>query len=236
MQEDPLKDKADPKTGLYDKDQFVHYLTHCKSEKIPFAVFILNICNVKRVNQKHGWAIGDIFIGKAITLAKSWFDDPDSKVFRTFGDKLHVVKTNCDHKGANAVRASLNAHQNKERIRYKDIKETIHISIGYAATDVTPYADLVRQADASEKLDRVLWYREHPEEEYDRYHNITDMPHSSATLMMATNHEAEILERILRNKLLKARSLVDEIDRNKVSEAVKLDLLALRDEITKKVS
>ncbi len=236
MHEDPLKDKADPKTGLYDKDQFVHYLTHCKSEGILFSVFLLNICNVKRVNQKHGWAIGDVFIGKAITLAKSWFNDPECKVFRTFGDKLHVVKVNCNNRQANTIRANLNAHQNKERIRYQDINETIHISIGYAATDVTPYAELVRQADSSEKLDRVLWYREHPEEEYDRYHNITDMPHSSATLMMAANHEEEILERILRNKLLKARSLVDEIDKDEVSEAVKSDLLALREEINKKVS
>jgi diguanylate cyclase (GGDEF)-like protein len=164
-----LEEKAntDPLTGLYNRA----YIDNAISEEIEklnrfnihFAVVMIDVNGLKKINDFHGHAAGDqllLAVGKQLKRSVRNTD----LVSRTGGDEFIILLTGTSDDGAH------NYIERLDKLYFADffieisdqVKHQVTVSMGVAGTDKFLPEDLIRTADRFMYDDKKAFYSRNP--------------------------------------------------------------------------
>ena len=145
----------DDLTGLYNRRYLMDSLHRLDSKRnLPFTIMILDLNELKSVNDAFGHAGGDLLIQKTAEFLESIFRQSDI-IARSGGDEFCVL---LPQTGARTARSIVDRIKSLSST-YEPGPEQISISVGYAVkTDAREDIHAVmRQADASMYQDKELY-------------------------------------------------------------------------------
>jgi len=134
----------DPLTGLYNRQYFEEELARCRNPRHwPVSVLVIDVDDLKLINDTYGHARGDLVLKKAAEAIKTPFREGDV-VARIGGDEFAVVlprtdqATACDRK--EQILNAVAAETSRGRVVF-------HLSIGTATAAGPDLSQLVDLAD-----------------------------------------------------------------------------------------
>ena len=151
---------TDELTGALSRHAYSETLnTYALPEQLPveFVVFVIDINELKRVNDSLGHSAGDELIRGAVSVIGKVFTE-GSRIYRTGGDEF-VVMTQMRKEEADMMPALLEAEtKNWEGEKVKEM----YLAAGYAQACDHPdlsAEELVREADRAMYAAKSLWYQ-----------------------------------------------------------------------------
>ena len=141
----------DPLTGLYNRrfmeEALKQELARAKRENRPFSVVMLDLDNLKKLNDKHGHVVGDIALQSLAKLLKSQTRAVDV-VCRFGGDEFLIILHNTNEQTAVAQLHKWNELVNKIDVVHEDRHIQISFSAGIASYPAcNNFNDLIHTAD-----------------------------------------------------------------------------------------
>lgn len=117
----------DQLTGLYNRRYFENELERLNSSRrLPIAVVVGDLDNLKKINDNYGHKKGDQYIKKAAQMIKNNFREDDITA-RIGGDEFAVLLPETDYKTALKISSRL-----KSSCEESEIDDNFHISTGCA--------------------------------------------------------------------------------------------------------
>jgi diguanylate cyclase (GGDEF)-like protein len=131
---------TDGVTGLHNniffKKEFMLFFGMAKRYKVPFSLVLVDMDNLKQVNDMYGHAAGDFLLKNFASIARATFRSVDI-VTRYGGDEFAIIIPESDHLQTKVAVDRLRNIINETILNYRDVKEKIvfSISAGVAAYD-----------------------------------------------------------------------------------------------------
>ena len=157
LQEQELKDlsRIDVLTGLANRrsliDNVERLSLQSKREKIMMSVFMIDIDEFKKYNDKFGHTYGDEILRKVAEALKSVVRRPLDVVSRYGGEEFVLVLYECDYNGARLRAKSIVEEIKKLEIFIDDKKHNqLTVSIGYVtfiSSDEYDFDEVIKIAD-----------------------------------------------------------------------------------------
>jgi len=118
-------------TGIYNRAFFEEEISRLsKSRSFPISILIMDMDNLKAINDHHGHQAGDLALQHIAGIVKSCFRS-DDVIARIGGDEIAVLLTGVDAEGAENARTRIqHAILNHNQTRDTDIP--LSVSIGCA--------------------------------------------------------------------------------------------------------
>lgn len=142
-------------TGLYNRTSYNEMIDNIKENHIPTAVVMMDLNNLKFVNDTFGHDDGDEMLVYAASMIKQAFNIPDTTLYRIGGDEFVAFVQGDDY-----INQCENAMQELEKLyrefntttdsRYKIIIASGYdVYDGYEATDKDMLEEIINNADVS---------------------------------------------------------------------------------------
>ena len=168
MRADRLAEQAysDQMTGLYNRTAFEMRVEELKFQTaVDAAIFMVDLNNLKRINDSMGHRAGDLLIRALGDCLKAAFNGVGD-IYRYGGDEFVVICLNCDAEGAAAANDRLQAELESCRRRGQYL---IDVASGYAVRDANhftgmPLMSLFMQADMDMYESKRRYKAAHPQE------------------------------------------------------------------------
>lgn len=143
----------DALTGLNNRGQFDKQLYGCferAEDGPPFALFMLDIDDFKRINDENGHTVGDVALIEAAGILKRALTDTNAFLARYGGDEFAVILYYSEEKQIPALLARI-AQESERWKKSADSPYDLNFSVGYSCYDrhrFANYQDMITAADA----------------------------------------------------------------------------------------
>jgi diguanylate cyclase (GGDEF)-like protein/PAS domain S-box-containing protein len=145
-------------TGIYNRAFFEEEMSRLsRSRYYPFSILVMDMDNLKKINDQYGHQTGDIALQNMANIIKSCFRSEDV-IARIGGDEMAVLLQGLDAQGvANAKERILEAIKAHNQLNPADIQISISIGCGTATmageslTDIFKFADERMYEDKKKK-------------------------------------------------------------------------------------
>lgn len=144
----------DELTGLYNRRYLMDSMNRLDSDRnLPFTIMVLDLNNLKGVNDSFGHASGDLLIQKTAEFLESIFRQSDI-IARTGGDEFCVLLPRTREETASGI---VDRIKNLSKT-YDSGSDQISVSVGYAVKTKSgeDIIDVMRKADANMYKDKEL--------------------------------------------------------------------------------
>ena len=154
------KISLDALTGLNNRGQFDKHIYNCMERadnESPFALFMLDIDDFKRVNDLYGHTAGDAALVAAAQVLKTALGDSNAFLARYGGDEFAVVMYYASRDEVDATLGKIDAAVERYNARADASKFRLVFSVGYVLGDkqrFQNYQDMITAADAQMYLQK----------------------------------------------------------------------------------
>ncbi len=144
----------DPMTGLHNRrfmqEQFSHELARAKRERYPFSVIMMDIDELKFLNDTYGHHVGDLTLKRLADCLKE-FTRANDIACRYGGDEFHIVMSRAKEEDALMRVEEWQQYLVDNPIKIDDTSITVKFSAGIACfpTHGVTIDDLNKNADAA---------------------------------------------------------------------------------------
>lgn len=152
---------TDVMTGTRNKTAYEGFVEEMeeqmKTKQSAFAVIVMDINNLKQMNDLHGHEMGDALIADSAALMKSVFDE--KTLFRIGGDEFVAVLSEDAVSQADTLMAAFRRKIDEFNGTKRRYEEEVHIAAGITEYDRTfdqNYGDVFRRADSLMYQDKKL--------------------------------------------------------------------------------
>ena len=121
-------------TGIYNRAFFEEEMTRLsKSRIIPISILVMDMDNLKAINDQYGHSAGDIALQTIAAIISSCFRSEDV-VARIGGDEIAVLLQSLDENGAKKSKDRIQQEINNHNKLNNSMNIPLSLSIGYATT------------------------------------------------------------------------------------------------------
>lgn len=150
---------TDGLTGLYNRRHFEEIMareeTRAQRYGHPMSMVMVDINNLKRVNDHFGHAKGDVIIQETAQLLRSACRASDV-LARYGGDEFVILLPETPEEGASALASRIREAESQWNLSNLDADLTLDLAIGYASTENgATLVEALSQADANMYEDKV---------------------------------------------------------------------------------
>jgi len=117
---------------IEDSDHLMAKLTKLLSEKKYFYLMVFELANIPKINEDHGWALGNMIIADYITKINNSFITENGGIYRITGLKFAAVLTDPSKLGVIKKEANLRQTYLNYQVEYGSIKLELDVYAGVA--------------------------------------------------------------------------------------------------------
>jgi diguanylate cyclase (GGDEF)-like protein/PAS domain S-box-containing protein len=144
----------DALTGLYNRAFFEGEMTRLQSRQRPVSIIVMDVNDLKRVNDRQGHAAGDELLRLAARALRSAFRGEDT-ISRIGGDEFAVILPQMDEYGV--VKSIERVQRHLDEINREQLDFNVSLAIGGAtALEGENLFDSFKQADLAMYLEKAL--------------------------------------------------------------------------------
>ena len=153
---------TDSLTGLKNYAAYSHIMQKlneklCGNTETNFAVVVMDVNDLKKVNDAHGHKVGDVLLISASALMRNTFQH--SPICRIGGDEFVVILENADYTERDALMAQFKESVRKASFMAGDAVLSISVAMGFAEYQRekhTVFEDVFQQADEAMYANKAL--------------------------------------------------------------------------------
>jgi diguanylate cyclase (GGDEF)-like protein len=159
--------ERDALTGIYNRGHLDKELESAsvrvkQNDKRQFAVILIDIIGLKRINDHYGHTAGDQLICALAEALKATCREQD-KLFRYGGDEFVILCEEDVGLGAPALVRRIEETVKRQKVTLKTdqnmvLEEPLCFSVGIATTEQVPPEDVMKLADKRMYQDKQRWY------------------------------------------------------------------------------
>ncbi|MFP4458800.1 MAG: GGDEF domain-containing protein [Candidatus Zixiibacteriota bacterium] len=132
---------VDPLTGAFNKQYYMNHVEDifekCEKEKKPLSLIIIDVDNLKNINDTYGHIAGDYALATFGAIVRSYFKS-DNYFYRFGGDEFIILLPNKDKEDALKYGLGLKARVDEHKFTRDGISLPFSLSIGVASKDELP--------------------------------------------------------------------------------------------------
>ena len=149
-------------TGLYNRRYLEDAIARLDIERnLPFAIIVIDVNGLKRVNDTYGHEAGDQFIKTVADILKTSCR-ADDIIARTGGDEFVIILPNTSAAQAESIKKNINDLASKAALT----SGTLSLAVGYAVKTIadSDIKEVMKEADNKMYQDKIAYKSKEPQE------------------------------------------------------------------------